>query len=284
MTTRAQWAAAALYSDGFQVNADTIEALVTVASLEDSTAWWNPADTTQPMPGATPYNDIPLPGGGVIHVWNYPDAVIGIEAFRITIRDGAYAALRTTLGEVGTNTPSESTEAILAAWTASPWGGGADYSAMLATVRANPAAYHDAPVEGPGPWPYTDAGAPVGIHGPQEVTVQLEQLARGDSGPNVGTVQTLLNYKMARTVVPVNERFGENTHLAVQEFQRKAGIADDGVVGPVTWQHLIEDSAAVPPARGPEAVSNGATEPTPNLGGAEEPQNDGTTIIHRPRS
>ena len=56
------------------------------ARAEGGTAAFNPLNTTQPWPGATPYNT--LPSGG--HVWNYPSGYAGVHATAITLLNGHY--------------------------------------------------------------------------------------------------------------------------------------------------------------------------------------------------
>ncbi|MGH2706919.1 MAG: peptidoglycan-binding domain-containing protein [Actinomycetota bacterium] len=34
--------------------------------------------------------------------------------------------------------------------------------------------------------------------------------------------------------------FGPNTTAATKAFQRSAGIADDGIIGPITWGKLLQ--------------------------------------------
>jgi len=58
----------------------------------------------------------------------------------------------------------------------------------------------------------------------------------GDSGSGVKQIQTALvahGYKVA-----VDGQFGAQTSQAVKDFQKKNGLSQDGVVGPVTWAKL----------------------------------------------
>lgn len=61
-------------------------------------------------------------------------------------------------------------------------------------------------------------------------------LRLGASGAPVRTVQTILNSHGAQLVV--DGRMGPVTVLAVQSFQRRAGLDADGVVGARTWAAL----------------------------------------------
>jgi hypothetical protein len=56
-------------------------------------AAWNPMSSTLYMAGATIYNT--LPDGG--HVWNYPTAAEGAEATALTLADGWYPLIASSL-------------------------------------------------------------------------------------------------------------------------------------------------------------------------------------------
>jgi peptidoglycan hydrolase-like protein with peptidoglycan-binding domain len=64
------------------------------------------------------------------------------------------------------------------------------------------------------------------------------QLARGSRGDNVEFLQVLLSerfgYRLATDGV-----FGDATHRAVRDWQRRAGLRQDGIVGPLTWSSLL---------------------------------------------
>lgn len=53
-------------------------------------------------------------------------------------------------------------------------------------------------------------------------------IKRGSSGEDVAYLQRMLG-------LPSAGQFDQRTELAVIDFQRKYGLADDGIVGPVTW-------------------------------------------------
>jgi peptidoglycan hydrolase-like protein with peptidoglycan-binding domain len=63
-------------------------------------------------------------------------------------------------------------------------------------------------------------------------------LSEGSEGPDVRTLQSILD---ARGYGPleVSGRFDAGTGAAVQRFQREAGLAADGVVGPQTRPKLV---------------------------------------------
>lgn len=41
-------------------------------------------------------------------------------------------------------------------------------------------------------------------------------------------------------LVPADGRFGKDTRTAVKAFQKRRGLEDDGVVGPLTWTALFD--------------------------------------------
>jgi hypothetical protein len=75
----------------------------------------------------------------------------------------------------------------------------------------------------------TDCGCPGQVSWP---TVR-----RGQSGPNVYTVQHLLRVRGA--TLTADGVFGPITEAAVRDFQRASGLPVTGVVGPQTWPTLV---------------------------------------------
>lgn len=59
-------------------------------------------------------------------------------------------------------------------------------------------------------------------------------LRKGASGPSVAELQALLGF----TGGDIDGDFGPKTEAAVQSFQRKHGLDDDGIVGDNTWNAL----------------------------------------------
>lgn len=84
-------------------------------------------------------------------------------------------------------------------------------------------------------------GGYLGIYGDQPVvapagrpTVQL-----GSTGQPVGDLQARLNRDYPRySNLAVDGIFGSATDLVVREFQIRAGLLVDGIVGPATWKAL----------------------------------------------
>lgn len=63
---------------------------------------------------------------------------------------------------------------------------------------------------------------------------KLPTLSRGSTGVNVEVLQHALGFETSE----VDGIFGKQTELAVIEFQKRNGLDPDGVVGPLTWEHL----------------------------------------------
>ena len=73
-----------------------------------------------------------------------------------------------------------------------------------------------------------------------------QNLKRGDRGPNVKRIQARLNQighghhaALDGRALKVNAIFDEDTEKVVKFFQRKRGLDDDGIVGPITWGRLF---------------------------------------------
>jgi len=98
----------------------------------------------------------------------------------------------------------------------------------------------------------TSTGIRIGIgETPPTTTIQM-----GSSGELVSQLQFLLDYisEFYYAIPPVvrTSRFGDDTRVAVIEFQKNFGLPVDGIVGPATWQtlytvyHSIERTVDVP--------------------------------------
>lgn len=73
-----------------------------------------------------------------------------------------------------------------------------------------------------------------------------DTIQRGDRGPGVRVLRNLLWHLGGRRlwppVVRTGERFGPVTERYVKKFQRAAGLAPDGVAGPLTWRALRDNA------------------------------------------
>jgi peptidoglycan hydrolase-like protein with peptidoglycan-binding domain len=78
-----------------------------------------------------------------------------------------------------------------------------------------------------------------GIVGPQTWGAMVVQIAQGSAAANqVRALQVELNAKRNANL-PVDGVFNAAVASAVRSFQTHAGIASDGIVGPITWRNLV---------------------------------------------
>lgn len=75
----------------------------------------------------------------------------------------------------------------------------------------------------------------------------MRTLRRGDGGDAVRYLQTLLN-RTGVVDIATDGDFGPKTEDAVEAFQEHVDIYVDGIVGPVTWEHLRKDVGVQAPA------------------------------------
>ena len=85
----------------------------------------------------------------------------------------------------------------------------------------------------------TVAPAPSATTCRQYTYTDVATLRLCDFGQGVRDVQTRLN-QVVSSPVAVDGYFGARTEAAVREFQAANGLAVDGVVGPATWNRLVE--------------------------------------------
>jgi peptidoglycan hydrolase-like protein with peptidoglycan-binding domain len=60
----------------------------------------------------------------------------------------------------------------------------------------------------------------------------------GDTGEDVKRLQRVFVRMKVLSPGDLDGSFGPKTELAVKDFQQSNGLTADGVVGPVTWNHL----------------------------------------------
>lgn len=74
-------------------------------------------------------------------------------------------------------------------------------------------------------------------------------LRLGSTGNAVSEIQAIL-ILLGYLEAPVDGRYQEPTEAAVKEFQADAGLTDDGIVGPATWEKLLPNPSTefTPPA------------------------------------
>jgi hypothetical protein len=205
-----------------------VDAWIVQATLEDSSAHWNPTDTTQPEDGATAYNS--FGPGGRYHVWNYKNAADGIAAFKSTLALTAYDELRAVCLR------ADVTEAeVLAAIGISPYTG--EHNAHLYDgVTGQP----NRIVQGSGGWPYTapkPAPAPAPTPKPiAEVSITLPVLHEGVGDKTVISLRRLL---MPVSVLDHAATFGAQLKTDLVIYQSAHGLDPSGETTAETWLHLL---------------------------------------------
>ncbi|MCX6362852.1 MAG: hypothetical protein NTW58_01515 [Actinobacteria bacterium] len=112
--TQVTWAQAFLKSLGMPITADNVAAIVAWEMAEGghwyNTAYYNPLNTTQSMPGATVFNSVGVKA--------YTSWVQGLKASVITMRNGYYGSILSALSR------GNDAQAVADAVAASPWGTG----------------------------------------------------------------------------------------------------------------------------------------------------------------
>lgn len=72
------------------------------------------------------------------------------------------------------------------------------------------------------------------------VTITLKQLAKGDKGAQVRSLQQILGAKgYSCGKYGADGEFGSATRTAVRNYQRDSGLVADGIVGVNTWNKLL---------------------------------------------
>ena len=79
--------------------------------------------------------------------------------------------------------------------------------------------------------------------------IQHKTLRYGARGTDVVDLQTRLNVSLPAMIplLVTDGIFGTNTQTRVKAYQRKNGLAADGIVGPKTWARLLGTGPATPP-------------------------------------
>jgi peptidoglycan hydrolase-like protein with peptidoglycan-binding domain len=79
-----------------------------------------------------------------------------------------------------------------------------------------------------------------GIVGPQTWPQLIIQVQQGDNGDAVSAVQSQIRSRGdGANQIVVDGSFGPVTDAAVRAFQTLLGLSVDGIVGPQTWNHLV---------------------------------------------
>jgi peptidoglycan hydrolase-like protein with peptidoglycan-binding domain len=100
-------------------------------------------------------------------------------------------------------------------------------------------------VVGPGTWAELGKSpAPELAAAPDTDKLPTSVLKRGDRGPDVSIAQRKLSGSGVRGArgIAVDGIFGEQTEIAVRNYQKAEGLQVDGIVGPATWAQLFADA------------------------------------------
>jgi hypothetical protein len=85
-----------------------------------------------------------------------------------------------------------------------------------------------------------------GIVGPQTWPQLIIQVQQGSSGDAVRAVQSQIHGRGAGASIAIDGIFGPATNDAVRAFQTLLGLSVDGIVGPQTWNHLVNGYLTAP--------------------------------------
>jgi peptidoglycan hydrolase-like protein with peptidoglycan-binding domain len=86
-----------------------------------------------------------------------------------------------------------------------------------------------------------------GIVGPQTWPQLIIQVQQGSNGDAVRAVQSQIHSRGdGASQITIDGIFGPVTNDAVRAFQTILGLAVDGIVGPQTWNHLVNGYLAAP--------------------------------------
>ena len=89
-----------------------------------------------------------------------------------------------------------------------------------------------------------------GIVGPQTWPQLIIQVQQGSNGDAVSAVQSQIHSRGdGANQITIDGIFGPVTNDAVRAFQTLAGLSVDGIVGPQTWNHLVNGYLAAPDPR-----------------------------------
>jgi peptidoglycan hydrolase-like protein with peptidoglycan-binding domain len=89
-----------------------------------------------------------------------------------------------------------------------------------------------------------------GIVGPQTWPELIIQVQQGSDGDAVRAVQSQIHSRGdGAAQITIDGIFGPVTNDAVRAFQTLLGLTVDGIVGPQTWNHLVNGYLAAPQAQ-----------------------------------
>jgi hypothetical protein len=85
-----------------------------------------------------------------------------------------------------------------------------------------------------------------GIVGPQTWPQLIIQVQQGSNGDAVRAVQSQMHSRGDGATIAIDGIFGSMTNDAVRAFQTLLGLTADGIVGPQTWNYLVNGYLAAP--------------------------------------
>jgi len=248
-----------------------LDTLVTVFTLEDSKATYNPADTMEPEPGTTDFN----PQG----VKNYPTLEEGFAALKATLLNGEYPEIVAMLKA------GDDASRVLSCEEWNVYAGvpiTRDYAEVLAAVRNDRAAYYGRSIgEGAAPGPPPPAPPPVGpTPTMKETTLPKIVIAAGDTAAyllgGVPVVKQHIDNEFAEFLISIGvpiQRDVDAAGLALVQLYLPEGTTTIYPPQPVAKPELVPPQVVVPepPAEEPTVVATSDTEagdtPDPLPGG-----------------
>ena len=75
-----------------------------------------------------------------------------------------------------------------------------------------------------------------------KIMLEVEMLKKGSKGAEVFAVQSILRakgYKYERKLIEADSSYGKITEACVMQYQKDVGLTADGIVGPKTWDKLV---------------------------------------------
>jgi hypothetical protein len=228
-----------------------LDTLVTVFTLEDSKATYNPADTMEPEPGTTDFN----PQG----VKNYPTLEEGFAALKATLLNGEYPEIVAMLKA------GDDASRVLSCEEWNVYAGvpiTRDYAEVLAAVRNDRAAYYGRSIgEGTGPPPSPPSPVePTPTPTSKESTLGKIVVATGDTAVylvgGVPVVKQHINNELTQFLLSVGyeiQRDVDTAGLALVPLKTEA------VVVPVAAPELVPPQvvAPVPAGEDPDPLTGG---------------------------
>jgi len=236
-----------------------LDTLVTVFTLEDSKAAFNPEDTEEPEPGATDYN----PQG----VRNYPTLAEGLAAFRSTLENGDYPEIVRMLRA------GDDASRVLACPEWDTWAGQSvtrDYAEVLAAVRNDRAAYYGRSI-GEGTAPPQPAPPPVEPVPTTNKEIALGKIvvATGDTAVylvgGVPVCKQHIDNELTQFLLSIGyeiQRDVDAAGLALVQLYLPEGTTTIYPPQPVAKPELVPPQVVVPepPAEEPTVVATSDTE------------------------